>query len=140
MLAALALPACGENDVPVDTDKTFLARQTLQNFLSLCAQGRGLPAFEILNEPAAEVFLDAPNAEAGCDRILQLTPPGDDAEQADLSRLGARDYFREARIVELKVTGGLAEAMLRARDEESTVELEDTGERWLLTNAHLPLP
>jgi len=138
-LAALALVACGENDVPVDTDDAYIARQTLQTFLQLCADDEGLAAFEILNEPAAEVFLKAKTTAAGCNRILQLTPLGDDAGEDAAAQALAFKAFREARIVELEVTGGLAEALVRAGDLESTVELEDTGERWLLTNASLPL-
>ena len=135
-LAAIALGACG--DVPVDTDDTFRARVTLETFLSECAAGKSLEALEILSEPAQRAFLEAPSAAAGCDRILRLTPLADDAEEGDTTALRARERFEEAHIVELSVTGGLAEARLRAADQESTVELEDTGERWTVTNARLP--
>ncbi|HEV2771012.1 MAG TPA: hypothetical protein VGV40_12580 [Solirubrobacteraceae bacterium] len=140
VLAALALVACGENDVPVRVDNAFVARQTLQTFLQVCAEGEGLEALEILNEPAAEVFLEAEGGAAGCERVLQLTPPGEDVGEDVISQVRALERFRQAQIVQLEVTGGLAEARVRAGDEESTVELEDTGERWLLTSASLPLP
>lgn len=140
LLALLALVGCGSEAPPVEIDKSFRVRQTLETFLDLCAQGEGLPASEILNEPARDVFLEAPSAETGCDRILQLTPLGDDVEDSEITRSQARDLFRKATIVDLEIRGGLAEAILRAKDEESTVELEDTGERWLVTNASLPIP
>jgi hypothetical protein len=139
VLAALTLAACGADGVPVAPDKTVRARQTLETFLDVCAQGRGLEALEILSEPARRVFLEAASPVAGCDRILQLTPLSDDAEETAITKYAARRRFGDARIVELSVTGGLAEARVRAEDEESTVELEDQGERWTVTSASLPL-
>lgn len=139
VLAALVLAACGGGP-PVQPDSAFRARQTLETFLTVCAQGRGLEALEILAEPAQRVFLEAAGPEAGCDRILQLTPLGEDGQDTDVTGLQARRRFLEAKIVELQVTGGLAEARLRAGGEESTVELEDSGERWTLTRASLPVP
>lgn len=138
VLGVLALSACGNGEVPVGADESFVARQTLQTFLQVCAEGEGVEALEILNEPAQKVFLEAGSPAAGCDRILQLTPPGEVADDAVSSRLRARERFAEAQIVSLEVNGGLAEARVRAGDKESTVELEDTGERWELTSA-LPL-
>ncbi len=140
VLGALAVAGCSGDGVPVETDRSFVVRQTLETFLDLCAEGRGLEAFEILNEPARKAFLEASGAEAGCDRILQLTSLGDESQADPISPEGARSRFREATIVDLSVTGGLAEARVRAADEESTVELEDQGERWTITSASLPSP
>lgn len=140
VLAALTGVACGDNGVPVDTDDTFRARQALETFLSVCAEGRGLEALEILSEPARRVFLEAASPTAGCDRILQLTPLSDDAQETAITTDRARKRFTDARIVELSVAGGLAEARLRAEGRESTVELEDQGELWTVTSASLPLP
>lgn len=127
--ASVALAGCSAGVEAGDADH---ARSAVDTLLSLCAEGRGVAALELLAAPAQQAFLEGEDARAGCERVIGLVP-GDDAGVA------LATVFEQARVTGVRVEGGIAEVSVAGpRGRRSTLEAEDVGDEWVVTNARLP--
>ncbi len=127
--AAVVLAGCSTGVQAGDDDH---ARSAVATLLSLCAEGRGVEALALLAIPAQRAFLEAEDPRAGCERVIGLVP-GDDEDVA----LAA--VFEQARVTSVRAAGGIAEVTIAGpHGWRATVEAEDVGDDWLVTNARLP--
>lgn len=127
--AAVALAGCSTGVQAGDEDH---ARAAVSTLLSLCAEGRGVDALALLSTPARRAFLEGEDARAGCERVIGLVPgEGDD--------VALDTVFEQARVTRVRAHGGLAEIEVGAPGGlRATLEAEDVGDEWLITNTRLP--
>ena len=127
--AAVALAACSTGVQAAEEDH---ARSAVETLLSLCAEGRGVEALALLAVPAQRAFLEGEDPRAGCERVIGLVA-GDDEDVA------LATVFEEARVTRVRVAGGIATVTVTApRGRRATLEAEDVGDDWLITNGRLP--
>jgi len=130
--AALVAVAVGGCSTGVEADDEDHARAAVSTLLSLCAEGRGVDALALLSTPAKRAFLEGADARAGCERVIGLVASGDD--EADLVTV-----FEQARVGAVRADGGLAEVdVVGPNGARATLEAQDAGGDWLVTNTRLP--
>lgn len=126
--AAVALTACGTGASAGDTRQVHAAVHTL---LEQCEAAKTTEILPILTPAAKRAFVTGEDALTGCENVLRLVPDGEDAP--------LREVFAEAHVTNVVVTGDIGLAEIRTIDDwTSTVEAEDTGSDWLVTNGDLP--
>jgi hypothetical protein len=128
--AALGLAGSG-CATGAEAGDTAHARAAVRTLLDLCAAGRGTEVAEVLTTPARAAFIAGEDTLAGCERVVGLVPEGVDVPLADV--------FAAADVARVRVTGGIAEVEIAGpRGWTATVEAEDVGDDWRVTNTELP--
>lgn len=102
------------------------AEATVATLLQVCARGEGEAALDLLSPAVRSVFIEAGSTFAGCEAVLEL---GADSEVL------APQLFSEAVVGSVHVDDGYGTATVTAPDgNTSELELESTGDQWLVSN------
>lgn len=108
------------------------AESTVSTLLQACARGDGEAALGLLTPPARAALIGSDSVVAGCDRVLDL---GVEHE------VHGPTVFREAVVESVEVNDDLGTVTIRSEGgATSEVELENTGDQWLVTNPPLLTP
>lgn len=100
-----------------------MARSAVTTMLRACESASGTEILDLLNTPARAVFVASGGVHEGCEAVLGLVPP---AEQATLE-----EVFANAGVAAIDVHDGSAAVVVTtARGSKSTVEAEDVRGEW----------
>lgn len=131
LASGLVIAGCGGEATAGEEEK---ARETVETFLESCARADGLAALDILTEPVRKQFLAAPSAVEGCQEVLAF------GFAEPLSSEEAKRAFARADVTDVRTgESGFARATVEAESGERTeLELESSGDLWLLANPLQP--
>lgn len=123
-LGAAAVAGCGTPQAsPVEKP-----RASVETLLEACAKESGEAAIDVLTPPAREELIAAESVLLGCERVLELN-----AEERPEALLPL--VFEDATVASVEVDAGFGSARIEAPTGSTTVELENVGDRWLVSNA-----
>lgn len=128
LVGASLLLGCGSSPTP-EREKVA---ETAETYLQTCANQDASAALNVLTPPVRKKFLDAPSTVEACRETLGF-------ELEPLQRVLARQVFEESRVVDVRLHGDYASVVIeQPQGKRSEVELESSGDRWLLADPRRP--